>query len=216
MPELLSISIPTRNRSKCLADLLQCIVGSIAHGNIDYSLIKIYVFDNASEDDTRNVVNSFKSLLPISYKINEGNIGMGLNIYQAYTATDGNYVWVIGDDELLPPSAISIILKLIENAAPGLIILRELSYRGFLKLPETYRNYVELSRVLQQKNPHYLIAHSLISANVIKKSYFDKKAALKFMDTYYGHMYGIVSGLKSNPSPIILTDEETIRVRPLD
>jgi hypothetical protein len=66
---------------------------------------------------------------------------------------------------------------------------------------------------MQDENPHYLIAHSLISANVIKRSFFDKDAAMNAMDTYYGHMYGIASGLKLNSGCVVLPKEETIIVR---
>ena len=213
MSELLSISIPTRNRAKCLFDLLSDISSSIVDGRIDTSLLKIYIFDNASTDNTAKLVEAFKSQLPISYKRNEENIGMGLNIFQAYTAINGEFVWVIGDDELLPRQALSIILRIIKEDSPGLIIPRELSYKSFIKSPMQYSSYAEFAKSMQVKNPHYLIAHSLISANVIKRSYFDKEAAMAAIDTYYGHMYGIVSGLKKNAGLIILPEEETIRVR---
>jgi glycosyltransferase involved in cell wall biosynthesis len=213
MSELLSISIPTRNRSKCLDDLLFDISASVENGEIDKSLFKIYIFDNASIDKTSEVVSSHKAHLPIIYKINQKDIGMGLNIYQAYTAIEGEYVWVIGDDELLPKPALSVIFRLIKEFSPALIIPRGLSYKGFVKLPKRYSNYSDFAKSMQDENPHYLIAHSLISANVIKRSFFDKKAAMNAMDTYYGHMYGIASGLKLNSGCVVLPKEETIIVR---
>ena len=213
MSELLSISIPTRNRCKCLSDLLNDISASISAGMIDRSSLKIYIFDNDSTDNTAESVDIFKSYLPISYKKNDENIGMGLNIFQAYTAIEGDYVWVIGDDELLPKGALNVILSLIRKSSPALIIPRELSYKSFIKTPSSYPSYAEFAKSMQVKNPHYLIAHSLISANVIKRSYFDKDAAMAAINTYYGHMYGIANGLKNNEGLVILPEEETIRVR---
>lgn len=215
MSELLSISIPTRNRAKCLSDLLSDIRSSIAHGKIDTSLLKIYIFDNASTDDTKQCVDTFKASLPISYTRSKENIGMGLNIFKAYTAIGGEYVWVIGDDELLPRNALSLIINLIKKCSPGLIIPRELSYKGIVELPLQYSSYTDFSESMQVHNPHYLIAHSLISANVIKRSFFDKNFAMSKIDTYYGHMYGIAMGLKKNIGLIILPKESTIIVRKL-
>ncbi len=213
MHELLSISIPTRNRAKCLSDLLSDISASVMDGCIDASLLKIYIFDNASTDNTGEIVDTFKASLPISYKKNEENIGMGLNIFQAYTAIEGEYVWVIGDDDLLPRQAISVIFNLIKKYTPTLIIPRVLSYKATIKLPQRYSSYSEFAKSMQEMNPHFLIAHTLISANIIKRVYFDKKAALAAMDTYYGHSYGIASGLKNNNGLIILPEEETVIVR---
>lgn len=213
MNELLSISIPTRNRAKCLFDLLSDISLAIEYGKIDTSLLKIYIFDNASDDNTVESVDAFKAKLPIFYKRNEENIGMGLNIFQAYTAVNGEYVWVIGDDDLVPRGAISTILSLIQEHAPALIIPRERSYKGFVELPRAYPDFKAFARSMQDMNPHYLIAHSWISANVLRRAYFDSDACSAKIETYYGHMYGIASGLTKNVGPVILPKEETIRVR---
>lgn len=213
MSELISISIPTRNRASALSDLLSDISKAIKVANVDLALLRIYIFDNDSTDNTEDVVNNFKTHLPIIYKRNEENIGMGLNIYQAYTAIEGEYVWVIGDDELVPTNSLLVILNLINKLSPSLIILREKTYKNLIKLPMKFTSYEQFCKVMQTKNPHYLIAHSLISANVLKKSYFDKQAAMAAIDTYYGHMYGIASGLKKNESLVVLPKEETIQVR---
>lgn len=213
MPELLSIAIPTRNRSKTLRDLLSDISISIEFGNVDKNHLKIYIFDNASTDDTASTVKAFNCSLPISYKVNKDNIGMGLNIFQAYTAVNGEYVWVIGDDELMPKTALMTIFSAIKELSPGLIIAREPSYKSFLRLPKVYPSYADFAKNMEIVNPHYLIAHSLISTNIVKKSFFDECAAMDAIDTYYGHMYGIASGLKACSSAVVLPKEEAILVR---
>lgn len=216
MNEILSISIPTRNRSKCLNDLLDCLLKSIKFGNIDHSLIRIYISDNKSDDNTSQIVNNYLNILPITYACNLENIGMGPNIYQAYTAINGEYVWVIGDDDLIPESALSIVLSTINEKNPNLIILRGIEYRSFFPYPLQFNGYDEFAKYMSKNNPHYLIAHSLISVNVIKRSCFDKNEALNIMNstkTVYGHMYGIAGGLLGLKGNVNLVSEETILVR---
>jgi glycosyltransferase involved in cell wall biosynthesis len=213
MSVLLSISIPTRNRADRLFDLLSDISRSLEHACIEKNTVNIFIFDNASTDSTPECIEKFSSVLPITYKRHSNNLGMGQNIYDAYTCPSGEYIWVIGDDDLVPLEGIKNIISIIRRNYPGLIILRELSYKGFIGLPKTYNNYSEFCHDADKNNPHYLIAHSLISANVIKKASFDSSAAHKYLSTYYGHMYGIASGFLATNEAVYLTELETIKVR---
>ncbi len=108
MSPLLTIAIPTYNRSKYLERLLT----SLAEQGEFKSEIEIIVSDNASPDETSEVVDRFKSNgLTIRYLRNESNIGPDANFLQCYEAANGKYVWIFGDDDFIKPGGIATVLS---------------------------------------------------------------------------------------------------------
>ena len=131
---LLSICIPTWNRSKILSISLTSFREQLT--SIDSSEIEIFVSDNASDDDTPQVVQSFIDQgLPITYNRNSENIGAAPNFIKCMQWASGKYIWLLGDDDLLKDNAISYILDLIRNGDYGLIHLSVLKKQN--NQPET-------------------------------------------------------------------------------
>lgn len=129
---LLSICIPTWNRSKILSISLKSFQEQLS--SIDSSEIEIFVSDNASDDDTPQVVQSFIDQgLTITYNRNPENVGAAGNFIKCMQWASGKYIWLLGDDDLLKDGAVSYILDLIRNGDYGLIHLSVLKNN----LPET-------------------------------------------------------------------------------
>jgi abequosyltransferase len=108
---LLSIAIPTYNRSGCLGMLLESICRQIVAK--DVPRLEVLVLDNCSGDETSAVVRHF---LPdrsyLHYVRNEQNIGADNNFVKAFSEAQGKYLWIIGDDELLFDGAVRWVLDL--------------------------------------------------------------------------------------------------------
>jgi len=49
------------------------------------------------------------------YKKNKSNIGMARNFLEVVNMADGEYVWIIGDDDLLLPTALEGLTKIIDQ-----------------------------------------------------------------------------------------------------
>ena len=109
---LLSLTIPTFNRSAFLFELLEALLPQIPNdGSVD-----LLVSDNASTDATPEVVASFSGRgLPLRSVRNAGNIGADANFLQCLSLARGKYVWVLGDDDLVLPGAIPQILSLLRQ-----------------------------------------------------------------------------------------------------
>jgi hypothetical protein len=191
--------------------LLNCIKRQIQPNEYYSNILKIYVYDNCSIEETSAVVANCG--FDINYKINNENIGADNNIYQCYTSVKGKYVWVIGDDELIPLNAIDYILKIIDSEKPSLIINTTNGYNYHWKLPMSFPDYASFIYFAQIYDPYFLIAHSLISENIVLKECFDAELATRQVDTHYGHFYGISSGLKKFPGKIMLPKAKTLIVR---
>jgi glycosyltransferase involved in cell wall biosynthesis len=210
MSELLSISIPTRNRAPYLQGLLNSIEEQVGQNRELLNDIKIYIFDNASNDSTCDVVKS--SGLDILYKKNDENIGVDLNILQAYTAIPGKYVWVIGDDEILMKNSLNFVLGLIKGYNPHLINCRTSNYETFTE-PWVFPDYLDFLHHAVRLDPWCIIGHSLISCNVLLKDCFDAELAIQKKTTNYGQFYGMVRGLKNLPGVILYPSQVVINLR---
>ncbi len=71
--------------------------------------------DNASDDKTEDVVCAAQQHLEIQYHKNESNIGVARNILKVVEMADGEFVWLLGDDDLLMPDAIDKVIALIDK-----------------------------------------------------------------------------------------------------
>src|SRR5689334_2838972 len=112
--ELLSICIPTRNRARYLKDLLGAFAHQVKEDRITHDKVRFYISDNASEDETPQIMQQFAREIPeTTIARNPTTIGADANIVQVRTMAKGKYLWVIGDDELLRERAVTTVLDLI-------------------------------------------------------------------------------------------------------
>lgn len=108
----ISICIPTYNREahlrNCLNSLIQC-------GLDTQPGVQICISDNCSTDDTKRIIDDAARILPIKYRKNASNLGLARNILEVVKMADGDFVWMIGDDDLLMPGACERIVDLVHR-----------------------------------------------------------------------------------------------------
>lgn len=110
----LSICIPTYNRENYLQNCLQSI--NIASQSLDNRLkVEICISDNCSSDETEAVVKNANLALPVKYCKNKKNLGIPRNFLNVVDMAEGEFAWLIGDDDLLLPDAISRLCELIAD-----------------------------------------------------------------------------------------------------
>jgi glycosyltransferase involved in cell wall biosynthesis len=126
---LLSVTIPTHNRARFLAELLECLLPQFAE--MDETTAELVISDNASEDETAAVVAAFEQRgLCCRYLRNETNLGSDANFLACMRAARGQYVWVLGDDDLVMPNAIAQLLPLLERDEYELVYLSSVGFAG--------------------------------------------------------------------------------------
>ena len=122
---LLSIAIPTFNRSAYLAELLEALLPQIPLG----SLAELLVSDNCSDDDTPQLLADFQARgLPVRIIRNATNVGADANFLQCLNLATGKYVWVLGDDDLVEPGAIPALLSLLQQGEYDLVYLSSFGF----------------------------------------------------------------------------------------
>ncbi len=105
----LSICIPTFNRARYLKNCLNSIISSGISSGINF---EICISDNYSTDETELVVKEAGEKIAIRYHKNHVNLGIPRNFLNVVSMATGEFVWLIGDDDLLLPNSIYEIHKL--------------------------------------------------------------------------------------------------------
>lgn len=103
---LISILIPTYNRSKFLIDAINSALSQ------SYPNLEIIISDNASEDDTQSCLSKINNKI-IKIIKHEKNIGLINNWNCCLENAHGKYYLMLSDDDVLMPNAIMNLYLLI-------------------------------------------------------------------------------------------------------
>lgn len=115
----LSIVVPTFNRAHLLNFLLQAIARDLSSWPEDVELI---VVDNASTDDTGEVVGAFvKKGIPVKLVKNPVNVGMDRNLAACFGLATGKYFWQIGDDDIPFEGVVNYVLTICRTRYFGIL-----------------------------------------------------------------------------------------------
>lgn len=163
----LSIAMPTWNRSNNLYEALTCLLPQI----YNYSKqIEIIISDNASSDDTQDIITKFKDLYPslnIITNRNNNNLGFYGNLRKCRELSSGKYLWILSDDDYVCPDLISVILnKIIEANEFAVIYLKN------ARLQSSFHSYnLDRDQLLIQEGAKIGLISSVLFLN---KKEFDK------------------------------------------
>jgi abequosyltransferase len=120
---LLSVCIPTYNRANYLKECLDSIVCQFGDNNI-YDQIEIIISDNASDDDTEELVAEYqKTYKNIRYFRNKENIGGAKNGMVILQLPLGRYAWLVGDDDIVSGNSIKYLISKIKEKEYSVILM---------------------------------------------------------------------------------------------
>ena len=137
---LLSICIPTFNRGRFLAELLEGILPQLSALANHGPTLDLLISDNASTDQTPEIVAALQARgLPARYVRNATNLGADANFLQCLSLAEARYVWVLGDDDLVMPGALAALLSLLSQGESGggfdLVYLSSFGFPGIFTPP---------------------------------------------------------------------------------
>ena len=180
---LLSICIPTYNRERYLRSLLESLMPQL--DGLPDGEVELLVSDNKSEDGTaklcRSIVRPF-----MRFWTNDVNIGGDRNFLKCISEAKGEYVWLVGDDEMAAPGAVARVLDFLRKNRPGLMIADE-------KASVDGDMFPDYKTLLAARPANFALVHTLISANVFRRDLFDMELAVEKLWVQYAHMFGIMS-----------------------
>jgi len=110
---LISICIPTFNNSSQLEKCLNSIYSQIGND----SLFEVFVFNDNSCDDSKDVINKYLNLYDtLTYNNNETKIGKDKNIAFTIEKSKGKYILLHGDDNYFKENTIFPLMDIINKS----------------------------------------------------------------------------------------------------
>ncbi|MDE0112279.1 MAG: glycosyltransferase [Albidovulum sp.] len=120
----LSVIIPTRSRGRYLLSSIGSAL--VAADNSDCP-VEIVISDNASEDNTHEIVNSFSDKR-IIYRKSLQRLSMRQNFEFALSNSSGSHVLFIGDDDAVAPHGLWLLKKILEETDADAVKWRVVNY----------------------------------------------------------------------------------------
>lgn len=204
-----SICIPTYNRASYLDLCIQSIVNQLTPET--KSLIEITVSDNASDDNTEEIVNKYKDFVDIVYHRNEKNMGADYNYLKCAELSSGEYAMIMGSDDELAEGGIAYILNEIKSGYE-IYLSDRIECDIEMQNPKIrhFTNYPLTKRLFDFKDNKDLIEYfsqvntlggvfSYLTSIIFKKSawnnvVFDEK----YIGTLYSHIFYLLSFIKQD------------------
>ena len=165
---ILTIAIPTYNRSGLLSQLLDNLREQI----VGDPRVHLLISDNASTDDTVKVVEEERRRgTRLDYLRNSNNVGAERNFLQCYERAATKYLWIISDDDLLCPGTVPRVLDYLSEDEYEVVFIAS---GGFYsdRPPEKPKGYAKKALVCTDSARFLRRVHvftTLISSNIINK-----------------------------------------------
>lgn len=178
--KLLTIIIPTYNRCSLLKKSLDRLLPMTK----DFlELVDVYVSDNDSTDETKDVVCHFLASYPnLKYFKQEENIGAANNFYDATMSVKTKYVTLLSDDDMVLPNYLSTIIQILsKNTDVGLVNVNLLSVSESGRYLGTRDSLAVENHVARYKTGGDFLIRHLISPSLISSNIFLRE---NFVETY--------------------------------
>lgn len=222
---LLSICIPTFNRCEYLDYLLDNIKQQVG---LNSELVQVVISDNFSTDATFVVVDKYqKEGLNLKYLRNCTNQGFTANLNSTIQGADGEYCWLMGDDDAFRPGAISYLSELIKSNRPDVAIsnryicdlkMNILQLDQFLSSEEDRRlfdfnNYAEIIEYFKS-NTSTIGMFNFISVLVIRRDAWLKSSSIPGVSTtLFSHVFKVIDILRNQSGKLLYISAQTVFAR---
>jgi glycosyltransferase involved in cell wall biosynthesis len=148
----LTIGIPVYNGSETISATLDSIIQQLDDN------IEILVSDNASTDKTQEIVKIYASEYAcIKYFRNDINVGGCKNLNLLFERANGDFVWILGDDDRIKAGGVKKVLEVISKHPELAFIFVNLSIwnRDFSVCYNDCFLKIEKDRIYQDANEYF-------------------------------------------------------------
>lgn len=185
----LSIIVPTYNGEECISDTLDSVLTQLEEFS---DKVEFIVRDNCSTDSTQHIVSHYCEKYPglINYQRRLSTVDADTNYREAINMSKGEYVLLLGDDDLLFPNFILLTLRLLARYSDiGLLYYNRIStsrlYEGALLKHKDPNNTFVKQLNIQDFISLYPSGPDFISVNVTRKECLQKGFSYS-KKSYYG------------------------------
>lgn len=188
----LGIVLPTYNRCQYAKEGVENLLPQLLNNRENVCLL---ITDNASSDDTEKLLRPYSEKYPeiIEYVRQKNNIGPHANFYYGIKYLNTDYIYLLGDDDLVSPYFVLTILHLLETYPDvGMIHFNYLEGHSDLKRVEVHKSSVSDNSLCKRyQNGKNFVKDMLISPSFISSDVFKKECMLKGIEAnYHEDCYG--------------------------
>jgi glycosyltransferase involved in cell wall biosynthesis len=211
----LTVAIPSFNGEKHLVECLDSIIYSISKSS-EPNLVDIQLFINGSTDGTYQLIRSkYEHLKMIGLNFFVENLGYDQNILRLLNNVDSEYVWLLGDDDVVSANAITEIINVITRLSPACIVLRPIMFEKLVIESDTFLDSLEYYNS-DSFFRELLWLGSAISSNIWKNENLQLAGREKFIGTNWIHVPLLMDNALnfiSERSPGVIFDQGLVYVR---
>lgn len=182
----LSICIGTFNRAALLGATLQSVLTQVTEE------CEIVVSDNASTDKTEEVVAEYgRRTDRLRYFRQATNVGLDKNFDHTVELAQGEYCWLVSDDDLVKPGAVKRVLDALRSS-PSLVVVN-IEYMDFSmsKLVQRRATEFDSDRVYSPDDMDRLFSEidqdviMYIGSTVIRREIWLSRERARYYDTLF-------------------------------
>lgn len=192
---LLTITIPTYKRPELLHKNLVHLFEQVAsHDDVD-----VLVLDDSDGSGNLPWIAKIRDQFPharLDYVVNPHNLGIDENIKNCIVRARSDYVWLLGEDDLLLPGALDKVVTALKKARPVFL------FANYIYCDDTHTHTAE-SPVLPKGQGHSVVGFNAFAAEsvwalgfiggcVLRTADWKSQDVAKFKGTYYSHVGGII------------------------
>jgi abequosyltransferase len=185
---ILSICIATYNRGNFIGDTLESILSQMDER------VEIVVVDGASPDNTPQVLAPLlERHRNLRYYREATNSGVDCDYDKAVAYASGDYCWLMPDDDLVMPGAISRVLNGIKQSYELIVVNSEIWNADFSKSLDTRMLKISLDKAYDIGEGEKVFVDlatclSFIGSVVIKRSVWLERDRRPYYGTLYVHI----------------------------
>jgi len=208
---LLSICIATYNRAEYIGKTLESIIPQITDE------VEIVIVDGASTDDTSSVVKSYIEVCKqINYIRLPSKGGVDQDYCKAVELAKGEYCWLLPDDDLLKPDAISTVLNEVPKGYSLIVVNAQIMNRDFSKVMENKCLLIDTNEVYLESEMEPLFNRVVsyihfIGCTVINRDLWMQREKERYFGTEFIHVGVIFQAPLPAPALVIAQPYITYR-----
>lgn len=212
-----SIILPTWNGEKTIEETLRCVSNLKTNEQFDFELI---LCDDKSSDRTINIAENFKNQNKIkNFKIvkNVDNLGYPGNIRRTAKHSSGEYLFLLGQDDLIPKDILVHYFEILKDNTVGAICRPYYAFDESYKKPIRYKQLVTKDQIKpikisihdEPEKVHKVFSTlDQLSSLCLKKKWIEKD----FHDDVFScHVYPFMSIFIKHP--VVFTNKYSVAVR---
>jgi glycosyltransferase involved in cell wall biosynthesis len=177
--------------------------------------IEVLVTDNASQDNTPEVVQEYCARYPVlRYSRNATNVGFDGNVVACIEKAAGEYVAFFSDDDLAPPGLLAALLKDLKDARPVAAYINHTPFFHNNPRETSAPTQPVIRRVFTNPTEYFLYTGlGFISALILNTSEARKHIAGPFKDRGTAHVEIASRTVLTSKGPFLFDGTLTVLAR---